>query len=184
MLDAQFGRDIEWLRYEFRPSHLGTRGLEFVDVKVIGPTGDEITLLIYAINLYLLGWRNEHGEYLLSDHPDAPAPNSLMFASHYRTRDLNAFAGPAITKYGVAAAVTRLSRAENLAQANRLNRDVGLMALTVPESLRQDVVAGLMESLFANRRTEGSIDRDLIRQYVNNYSDNWEAGDPYVELPV
>lgn len=183
-LDAQFGRDIEWLRYEFRPSALGTRDDVFVPVRVVAPEGDAITLFVQASDIYVLGWQNAHGEFYLSDHPASPSPNSVWFSSHYRTKDLNAFAGPPITKYGIATAVTRLGRAETVAAANKLRADVALMAFTVPEALRQDVVAGLMESLFANRRASGSIGRNLIRHYANNYSDNYEAGDPYVELPV
>lgn len=190
-LDAQFGKDIVWLRDEFRPSIMGTRDKVFVPVTVIAPDVDaagqtkqcEVTLLIYADDLYVLGWRNSHGEFLLSDHPDAPNPNSLKFASHYG-RDLGAFVGGPMTAPLICRAVKTLGNVKDIGVANRMQSQVALMALTVSESLRQDVVAGLMESLFAYRREGGTLDRDLIRHYANNYNKNIKNNDPYVELPL
>lgn len=178
-LDAQFGRDIEWLRYEFRTDAGGTRGAEFVPVRVVAPAVKDLTLLLYGVDLYLYGWRNAHGEFHLADHPDPDPGAVLSFSSHYQS--LGVFASDApLTGHGLQAAASALSNAPDRATANRLRLQVGYMALTVPEALRQDIVAGLMEGLFSGRQP--SLPRDLLRSYVNTFNRQCQARDPYIEI--
>jgi hypothetical protein len=192
--DAQFGRDIEWIRYEFKPSAMGTREAVFLPIKVVAPNLEsagtefcEVTLLIRASDIYMLGWSNAHGTFHLADCPVATAETKLRFSSHYselgfrKGKPLSAYAGAPVSKFRLCSAVKRLASVASLAEANTCREEVGLMAFSVPESIRQDVVAGLMESLFAHRRHE--VSRSLLREFNSNWQDNTQAGDPYVEIP-
>lgn len=183
ILDAQFPRDIVRLRYEFDTEHLGNSGNHIKKVRVSTPQDvNSVRLSIRMSDLYIVAFHNEFGSFYMSDAGPIPGEEGgshLAFSTHYQS--LGIWAGSEnIARSSVLGAVTALAEARNKANADRQRKNVGMMALAVSESLRQDIVLELFSSLFSGMSE--SISRRVLKSVVNSYSKNIKRKDPYVAL--
>ena len=186
-LDAQFGRDLERLRWEFSPSRQGTRDDVFVPVRVVAPMGKrpEVTLLVYARNLYVLGWESAQGTaFHLADSPYARQDGvaTLAFGSSYFELGARQLA-ERISRHAVWGAVATLSKAAGLSDANAARQEVALMALVVSEALRNRTLAGVVGRMLAYHGRSAEMRRDLALHHAQNYRKFHEAGYPEIALP-